>query len=262
MNAQSRWSHDLALWAIPAPLLEQAPESPYGFPVELFAAFAARADSPETPSRMRARQALPEGGAVLDVGCGAGAASLPLVPPASRVTGVDSSPDLLRAFVELATARRIKVTAVDARWPAAASQVEPADVVVCHNVLYDVADIGPFVQALDARAIRRVVIEITVHHPLSWMNPYWRVLHGIARPERPVAGDALDVLRECGFPAHVERWTAPFSLSDADPDLLVRFVRRSLCLPPARDEDIRAALSHIPPPSVREMATIWWDVGR
>ena len=65
------------------------PESPWTFPVELFAAradAAARRFKP-TPSNLRALEALTEHGTVLDVGCGAGAASLPLVVRAGRLVG-------------------------------------------------------------------------------------------------------------------------------------------------------------------------------
>ncbi|MHB8510630.1 MAG: ATP-binding protein [Actinomycetota bacterium] len=61
--------------------------------------------------------------------------------------------------------------------------VGQADVVVCHHVLYDVADIVPFVHALTEHALNHVVIEIFDEHPVAWMNPLWRELHGIGRPD-------------------------------------------------------------------------------
>src|SRR5512146_2244172 len=87
-TAADQWRDERAAGAIPPEILEQAPEPPWGLPPELF-----RADDqpPESPSRDRAREALPDGGSVLDVGCGGGAASLALVPPAASVTGVDTS---------------------------------------------------------------------------------------------------------------------------------------------------------------------------
>src|SRR5206468_680590 len=59
-----------------------------------------------SPSVRRALEALPEGGSVLDVGAGAGAASLPLCPPAAAVTAVDQSPAMLAAFADLADGGR------------------------------------------------------------------------------------------------------------------------------------------------------------
>ena len=45
----------------------------------------------ETPSHRVAHEALPSGGTLLDVGCGGGAASLPLAPPAALLVGLDQS---------------------------------------------------------------------------------------------------------------------------------------------------------------------------
>src|SRR5512135_2791286 len=92
-----RWAKDLAAWAIPQDILDAAPESPWGFPVELFLR-RAQDEPAETPSRARAREALPDGGSVLDVGCGAGAAARALVPPAGVLIGVDESAEMLAAF--------------------------------------------------------------------------------------------------------------------------------------------------------------------
>src|SRR5262249_36359587 len=71
-----------AAWAIPDEILARAPESPWGFPVDPFRARAERSadGAAASVSARRALEALPEGGSVLDVGSGAGAASLALVP--------------------------------------------------------------------------------------------------------------------------------------------------------------------------------------
>src|SRR5919197_1514147 len=105
-NAAQRWREDLDSWAIPPEILDAAPESPWGFPPSLFTraaqeALDKQADAP-TPSLRRALEALPDGGSVLDVGAGGGAASLPLCPPAATVTAVDQSPEMLARFAELA----------------------------------------------------------------------------------------------------------------------------------------------------------------
>src|SRR3954464_11776625 len=95
-TAADRWATQLAEWAIPDAILAQAPESPWTFSPALF---TAPADfGPDTPSRRRGREALPEGGTVLDVGCGGGAAGLALVPRAACVVGFDLGDDLLAAF--------------------------------------------------------------------------------------------------------------------------------------------------------------------
>ena len=75
MTAADHWRQALAGWAIPSHILAAAPESPWGFPVSQFAWRADALMDLPTPSQGRAFEVLPEGGSVLDVGCGAGAAS-------------------------------------------------------------------------------------------------------------------------------------------------------------------------------------------
>src|SRR5437588_5199305 len=161
-----RWREDLDSWAIPPEILAAAPETPWACPTGLFAraaeealaARAARSDEGQaSPSVRRALEALPEGGSVLDVGAGGGAASLPLCPPAAAVTAVDQSPDMLAAFAGLAEGQGIHHTEIQGLWPDVAGDVGPADVVVCHHVLYNVGDLVPFVVALTGHARRRVV---------------------------------------------------------------------------------------------------------
>ncbi|MBI4727966.1 MAG: hypothetical protein HY775_00455 [Acidobacteria bacterium] len=108
----------------------------------------------------------------------------------ARVSGVDESPEMLEAFARRADAIGVAHAETCGRWPGVSGEVEPADVVVCHHVLYNVADLEPFLAALAARARRRVVIEISERHPWSWMSPFWRELHAVARPDRPTAAGA------------------------------------------------------------------------
>jgi len=152
MTAAERWREALAAWAIPAPILATAPEPPWGFPLTIFAQRADACASTPTPSLRRAREALPEGGAVLDVGCGAGAGSVPLAPDAGHLIGVDPSLDLLHAFRERGEARGATVATIEGMWPAVADQTPPADVVVCHHVFYNVPDLAPFAQHLTDHA--------------------------------------------------------------------------------------------------------------
>ena len=88
-TAAERWRDQLLARRIPEEILAAAPESPYGFPPELFVHRATHAAETEiTPTTEAALAALPEGGTLLDVGCGGGATSLPLAGRVSAVAGV------------------------------------------------------------------------------------------------------------------------------------------------------------------------------
>src|SRR5215218_1724274 len=224
-GALARWREQLDGWAIPAEILAAAPESPWGFPVGLFRSRARRAgEGPPTPSTTEAARHLPDGGSVLDVGAGAGAASLPLAGLAGRLVGVDESPAMVAAFLAAAGAAGVAAEGVEGRWPDVAGQVTQADVVVCHHVLYNVPDLAPFAAALTGHARRRVVCELTERHPL--------------------AGLAVD-RTDCEQPDR-------FGFDDFDE--LVAFTRRRLCLPPARDGEVAGALLE---EGTRQVGRVW-----
>jgi SAM-dependent methyltransferase len=238
-----RWREQLDGWAIPSEILAAAPESPWGFPVGLFRSRARRAGSrPATPSNLEAARFLPEGGTVLDVGAGAGAASLPLAGSAGRLVAVDESPAMVASFLAAAEAVGVPAEAVEGSWPEVAGRVGPADVVVCHHVLYNVADLAPFALALTGHARRRVVAELTDRHPLVGLRPLWRRFHDLDRPTGPGAGDAVAALAAAGLAVDRQDWEQPERFGFDDFDELVAFTRRRLCLPAARDPEVTEAL--------------------
>jgi SAM-dependent methyltransferase len=254
--AARQWAADLAAWAIPDEILAQAPESPWGFPPGLF---AASGEEELSPSGLRAREVLPEGGSVLDVGAGAGAASLHLAPPAGRIVAVDQSRAMLDAFAAGAADRGVEHAEVEGTWPAVAGEVGPADVVVCHHVLYNVAELPAFAVALTTRARRRVVVELTERHPQTGANELWRRFWDLERPDGPTAGDALAVLEELGLDVSMEDWEAPPRWAGHPREEVVAFVRRRLCLPAGRDAEVDAALGDRADLFPRRLFALWWN---
>lgn len=95
---------------------------------------------PQTASQQCARQLLVESGTVLDVGCRGGQSSVPLVPAATSITGVDEQESMLQSFAMACENAGVAHSEVLGRWLAIAAHVVPADVAVCHHVAYDVAD--------------------------------------------------------------------------------------------------------------------------
>ena len=260
-DANHRWGELLAGWAIPEPVLAAATESPWFFDPSVFTASADEAirRDHDTASDRVAREALGGDRRVLDVGVGGGAASLRL--GASRITGVDPSEPLLAAFSERAERLGIPHVSISGTWPDVAAHVPPAEVVVCHHVIYNVADLAPFARALTEHATRRVVVELTAVHPMAWLAPYWEAMYGIGQPERPVAADAVAVLEELGLVVGREDWARPLQMiGESGGDGLRRIARR-LCLTPDRLGELQAVLDAIPPPTERDVVTLWWSAG-
>ncbi|MGN6246007.1 MAG: methyltransferase domain-containing protein [Motilibacteraceae bacterium] len=262
MAAADRWRTELAAWAIDPEILAAAPESPYALaPGQFRAADRGAYDPAPVPSRERARQALDDGGGVLDVGCGAGAAALALAPPAARLTGVDEQADMLAAFEAAGRERGLDVRTVQGRWPDVAARVEQADVVVCHHVLYNVSEIEPFVLALQDHALRRVVVELTATHPWTPVGPLWQRAHGQPRPDGPTAELAVQVLRELGIEPHVEQFERASRSRPWEEE--VASMRRRLCLPAERDEEVALWMRELgvlhSDQARRDVVAVWWD---
>jgi SAM-dependent methyltransferase len=264
-----RWRDDLAAWAIPEHIAATATQSPWVLPRQVFARRTDReVSAPAGPSYERAWEALVPDGTVLDVGSGAGAASLPLAPRTSMVTAVDADDRMLEMFTERAGAAGVAAHTVKGRWPDVAAQVASADVVTCHHVVYNVPDLEPFVSALTGHARRRVVTELTAVHPLTLLNPLWLRFHAVARPDRPTAQDVLEILDAMGLAARHTEWSRPAQRDYASFAELVEVTRRRLCLPPERASEIGAALVNlgVDPDrpqdlgsSGRDVVTIWWE---
>ncbi len=252
-SAAQRWRELLTARTIPPGIRAAAPDDPHRHDL---ARFTAAADPPDTPSRRVALDLLgAAGGTVLDVGCGGGAASLALLPAAHHVTGTDTAADMLDAFTRACEQRGVPHRTVLGPWPDTAAEAGVADVVVCHHVGYNIADLGPFVVAIDAAATRGVVLELHAEHPTSWMDPLWQRFHGLRWAPAATVDDALAVLIEIGIRPRVRRWTKPARARGADE---VELARRRLCLPRDRVRDVARALDALPQ-GPREFVTISWE---
>lgn len=255
-----RWQADLASWAIPEAILAQAPANPWIHPVAQF--LVPDGDVPDSPSHAVAREALPPGGSVLDVGCGGGRAALALIPPAAHLIGVDHQEGMLEAFAAAAQARGVDHTEILGDWPEAAPRTPVADVVVCHHVAYNVPDLPAFVHALTAHARQRVVLELPIRHPLTWMNPLWKHFWDLDRPASPTADDALALIRACGYDARSIEFDDVAERTSLDPRTQAESACIRLCLPTTRAEEVAAAVAEADRGSPRRLAAIFWDVGR
>ncbi len=253
-----RWAEALDAWAIPESILAAAPENPWSFPASLFRVDPAVA-MPLTMSHRMARLGLEGGGSVLDVGCGGGAASVALAPPAIALTGVDPAADMLAGFAAAAERAAVAHQEVQGTWPDVAARAPLADVVVCHHVVYNVADIAAFIVALSDHARRLVVVELTDRHPQSVLIPLWERFWGLGRPGEPSAGLLVEVVTDLGFRATVRRTLRPPRKASLDRAAYVAFVRRRLCLSPERDAEVDAALGADPTPAITTVVSVAWS---
>ncbi|CAN2222645.1 AdoMet_MTases domain containing protein [Candidatus Nanopelagicaceae bacterium] len=255
LSAVEKWKFDLALWAIPQEILDQAEVEPWFHPAALFALPEVIEDS---PSHQKAREAMPVGGTVLDIGCGGGTAAFAIAPPAKHLIGVDHQSEMLEMFSSHAEKRGLTSEVFEGFWPAIAEQVPAADVVTCHHVLFNVGDVQGFIEALDSHARKRVVIELPLVHPTTSRSPGWKHFWNLIRPTTPTADDLMNVLEELGIPAHIEKFTGKLTVEEGEEDR-IEYTRKRLCLPKPRTDEIVEFLKNEPNPTTREVAVVWWD---
>ena len=186
MSAAEKWRRDLAAWAIPDEIVNQAPESPWIHPPELF-------DLPEviaeSPSHDRAREALGHEASILYIGCGGGIATFALVPQLKQAVGVDQQSAMLAMYERNGVRFGVPVTTIAGNWPDVAAETPLCDVVAAHHVVYNVGDVVPFLAAANDHARKRVVLELPTAHPLAPMSDAWRHFWSLERPKDPTPND-------------------------------------------------------------------------
>jgi SAM-dependent methyltransferase len=254
-TAAEIWRDNLKLWAIPKEIIDQAETSPWIHPPAIF---QIPDDIQQTPSHEKAMEAMPSNGSVLDIGCGGGIGAFALTGKIRRAIGVDHQDEMLAMFKENAAARNIESSVHLGFWPELSSEVEVADVVVAHHVLYNVQDAIPFIKALSNHARKRVVIEIPQTHPLSTMNAAWKHVWNLDRPTGPSPKDLMAVLTEMGIDAHLLLWEGEMRMEQETPEAM-NHRRIRLCLPTTRLNDVSNFFRDNQFPKTRPLATIWWD---
>ena len=268
LSATEHWQRQLDDWVLPERLLSAVPDSPYTWPESLWKRRAASAieRGEITPTTARVETLASAGGSVLDIGAGTGRASLPLARLGHPVTAVERNGGMLAGLRELAAG--LPVYVVEGSWPEVAPLVGSHSVAMCAHVVYDVREIGPFLEALSERASSGVVIELTETHPWTHLGPYYLALHGLPRPSGPSADDLAAVVEEVvGIPPVLERWTRPPDLRFESRQEIIELYGRRLVLPRERWPELDPLLEpeivekdgkFLFGSDVRQFVTLWW----
>lgn len=269
-DAARRWREQLTAWALPDDLLATAEDDPYGWPQALWKRRSEAAGAIETPTTEVVTRLLGEQGSLVDVGAGRGRVSLRFAAAGHRLVAVEPDQGMAAGLAEDAAALGVAVQIIQDRWPEAARVVPPAEVVMSAHVVYDVADIGPFLAVMDGTATSGVVVEMSETHPWSDLAPLYRQIHGLERPAGPSVEDLVGVVREVlGIDAGVDRWSRPGQLWFAGWDEICDFYGRRLVVPRANRQGLRSLLADqvveidgrlIVGEDERRMATVWWPI--
>jgi SAM-dependent methyltransferase len=205
----------------------------------------------------------------LDLGAGGGRYTLPVALLAQRVYAIEPSAGMREQLLASAQEEGIEnLDVFDERWPGP-SEAPVADVGFMSQVGYDIAEIGPFLDQLEAHTKRLCVVVMYERSPLTDFAPLWQAVHGEARVRLPALHELLALLfakgrdpRIDGLQLHAPVWP--------DTDALHRSSRRPLWVLQDTPEDeslgravrelavpVEGVVSLVPRP--RFLAVVTWE---
>jgi hypothetical protein len=176
----------------------------------------------------------------LDLGAGGGRFALPIALSARRVYAVEPSAGMRSTLA--AAVRQEGIDNIDIypeRWPGA-SEAPVADVGFIAHVGYDIADIGPFLDQLEAHARRLCVALLFDRSPIMDFAPLWPLVHGERRVRLPALREFVSLLFSRGTPPELRTLAVP-AASHGDLEALRRVARRPLWVRESTEKDAALA---------------------
>jgi hypothetical protein len=184
----------------------------------------------------------------LDLGAGGGRYTLPLALMVRRMYAVEPSAGMREVLA--AGAREYGIENVETfaeRWPSPKSEAPVADVGFMSQVGYDIEDIGPFGDQLEAHTRRMCAVMLYDFTPLRYFEALWPRVHGEPRVTLPGLREFMTLLFARGQAPSLGTITlAPPRFEDVE--ALHRASRRPLWVLEGTPEDERLGRA------VRELA--------
>lgn len=126
----------------------------------------------------------------LDIGAGGGRYALPLAVAGASVVALEPSAGMLSVLREAMAEFGVEgVAPIEARWPTA--NPPRVDVALIAHVGYDIEEIGPFLDAMEAAAARLCVAVLLSSSPASAAAGFWPAVHGEPRALLPALPEFL-----------------------------------------------------------------------
>src|SRR4029079_10567480 len=149
---------------------------------------------------------------------------------------------MLEGLLEIAEDYAVEnVRTIEARWPLADARAVAdfdADVALIAHVGYDVDEIGPFVDGMEAAAGRLCVGVLMEQVPAAAANPFWPPVHGEERVPLPALPDLIELLEARGRRVSVERIAIEPRRFETR-EVVEGFVRRQLWIDPTGPKEKR-----------------------
>lgn len=133
----------------------------------------------------------------LDIGAGGGRFAVPLSTRVARVVAIEPSGAMRDTLTEAARQPDAgSIDVIDLRWPPAADDttVPVGDVAFAANVLYDIADLRAFLDAMERHARRTCIALVTDRAPSTPHPQVWEALYGEPLCALPALPELLAIL--------------------------------------------------------------------
>jgi len=171
----------------------------------------------------------------LDIGGGAGRYALPLALVSKGVTVVEPSDGMLAMLREGMQEYGIaNIETVQSRWPMEGAP--EADMALISHVAYDIEDIGPFLDGMEASARELCVAVLLSEAPASMAAPFWPAVHGEPRELLPALPEFISLLLARGKLCEVRLYERPGAVWET-PEAPLRFLRQQLWVTEGSDKD-------------------------
>ena len=180
----------------------------------------------------------------LDVGAGGGRYSLGVARAVRRLIAIEPSQAMRAVFTQTANDFNIRNADLrDERWPPQDPAAFQADVAFISHVGYDIAEIGPFLDALEASVSRTCAALLMSPAPIATFAPLWPDVHGEPQAVLPGLREFLSLLLARGALPEMKLVTTHTWRFDSRPDAEAAAMRRLWLSPQgAKADRLRAAL--------------------
>ncbi|MFA7295558.1 MAG: class I SAM-dependent methyltransferase [Dehalococcoidia bacterium] len=184
----------------------------------------------------------------LDIGAGGGRIAIPLANAVQRVIAVEPSPAMREQLSASARDARVENIEVrSTRWPDP-SWDTPVSVALSAHSLYDIEDVGPFLDAMERHASRLCVVVLRPWARGAHLADLFEAVHGEPMCTLPALREFVSVLGARGRTYEVRMSPAassPRAAATQDPFIEVR---RLLWLASGSEKDER----------MQELVGAWW----
>jgi hypothetical protein len=174
---------------------------------------------------------------VIDIGAGGGRYALPLALVTREVIALEPSEGMRRVLQEgMAEYGIHNIRVMDGRWPGIASELT-GDVALMSHIGYDIEDIGPFLDAMEASASRARIAVLLSQPPPREADRFWPEIHGVERAALPSLPEFLTLLVARGRLFEVRLLERSPQMYE-HPDQALAWLRQQLWTSPGSEKDI------------------------